>query len=89
MYTIELVLKGNPAVLAVQQKEEAAANELYQKLTAALQKGDPAPLEITCDRTGKKVFVLGSELSAVQITPKAGSSSGAGARPGFLAQVEG
>jgi hypothetical protein len=45
-------------------------------------------LELTCDRTGKKVFLLTGELCGVQMTSKSGGASPMGARPGFLAQLQ-
>jgi hypothetical protein len=70
MYILELLLKGNPAAIVVHQKEEEAANQAYQSVVNALKKGSPESLELTCDRTGKKVFVLTSELCGVQMTSK-------------------
>jgi hypothetical protein len=88
MYTIELMLKGNPAMLSVQRKDEESANEIYQQLLTAVQKGHPQVLELSCDRTGKKLVILSPEICVVQLTPKAGATSPMGTRPGFLAQVE-
>ncbi|ABD03562.1 MULTISPECIES: hypothetical protein [unclassified Synechococcus] len=88
MYTLELLLKGNPAPIVVHQKEEEAANRAYQSIVNALQSGSPQSLELTCDRTGKKVFLLTGELCGVQMTSKSGSASPMGTRPGFLAQLQ-
>ncbi|MEN9230371.1 MAG: hypothetical protein Q6L68_05650 [Thermostichus sp. DG02_5_bins_236] len=88
MYILELLLKGNPAAIVIHQKEEEAANQAYQSVVNALKKGSPESLELTCDRTGKKVFVLTSELCGVQMTSKSGGASPMGSRTGFLAQVE-
>ncbi|WP_244353042.1 hypothetical protein [Thermostichus vulcanus] len=87
MYILELLLKGNPAAIVIHQKEEEAANQAYQSVVNALKKGSPESLELTCDRTGKKVFVLTSELCGVQMTSKSGGASPMGSRTGFLAQV--
>lgn len=87
MYTLELTLKGNSAPLVLQQKEESQAQDLYQKIRNALETGAPRLLELTCERTGKTVAVLTQEMTAVQLTPKAGSGSVA-TRPGFLAQMD-
>ncbi|MEN9224587.1 MAG: hypothetical protein Q6L60_03005 [Thermostichus sp. HHBFW_bins_43] len=88
MHILELLLKGNPAAIVVHQKEEEAAQQAYRSVVNALKEGSPESLELTCDRTGKKVFVLTAELCGVQLTPKSSSASPMGSRTGFLAQVE-
>jgi hypothetical protein len=89
MYILELLLKGNPAPIVVHQKEEEAANRAYQSVVNALQSGSPQSLELTCDRTGKKVFLLTGELCGVQMTTKSGGPGAPGTRPSFLAQLQG
>jgi len=89
MYILELLLKGNPAPIVVHQKEEEAANRAYQSVVNALQSGSPQSLELTCDRTGKKLFLLTGELCGVQMTTKSGGPGAPGTRPGFLAQLQG
>jgi hypothetical protein len=88
MYTIELVLKGNPALLAVQRKEEEAATQLYRQVVEAVKRGETGLLELSCEKTERKVAVSVGEISAVQLTPKAGTVSPAGNRPGFFAQLD-
>ncbi|MGQ9837717.1 MAG: hypothetical protein ACUVRV_07045 [Cyanobacteriota bacterium] len=88
MYTLELLLKRNPATIVIHQKEEEAATQAYQSVVNALKKGSPESLELTCDRTGKKVFLLTSELYGIQMTSKSGGASPMGTRTGFVAQVE-
>lgn len=88
MYTLELIFRGNPAPLVIQIKEDEAAEQRYQQALAALKGGKPTTLELTCDRTSKRVFVLTQELAAVQLTPKAGSISPMGARTGFVSAAE-
>lgn len=85
MYTLELVFRGNPAPIVVQVKEENDAEQRYQQILSALQAGQPQTLELTCDRTSKRVCVLTQELASVQLTPKAGSISPMGTRTGFVA----
>lgn len=87
MYTIEVTLRGTPLSLAVQRKESDEAQALYQSILTALQSSTSQVLELTCDReTDKKIGVLTSEISAVQISDK--STGGAGAKvPGFFAAV--
>lgn len=87
MYTIELTLRGTPLALAVQRKEEKDAETLYQTVLKALQAPTPQLLELTCDRdTDKKIGVLSSEISAVQLSDKSGGSAGANT-PGFFAAI--
>lgn len=88
MYTIELMLKGNPAPMGLQKKEEAEAQQLFQQIVSALKTKDPQLLELSCDRTGRQLAILSAELTAVQMTPKGGPAGQAATRPGFLAQVE-
>jgi hypothetical protein len=85
MYTIEVTLRGTPLALAVQRKESDDAQALYQKILTALQSSTPQLLELTCEReTDKKIGVLSSEISAVQMSDK--STGGSGAKvPGFFA----
>ncbi len=87
MYTIEIVLKSNSAPLGVMQKEEDSANQIYQTLTAAIQQGQPQTVEVSCEKTGRKLTVLTQEIAGIQITPKAGAASSAGVRTGFVAQI--
>lgn len=88
MHILELLLKGNPAAIVIQQKEAEAANQAYQSVVNALKEGSPKSLELTCDRTGKKVFVLTAELCGVQMTSNSGGVSPIGSRTGFTARLE-
>ncbi|MGF1601295.1 MAG: hypothetical protein ACFCU8_04620 [Thermosynechococcaceae cyanobacterium] len=79
MYTIEVTLRGTPLALAVQRKEAEEAQALYQTILKALQAPTSQLLELTCDReTDKKIGVLSSEISAVQVSDKS-------TVPGFFA----
>ena len=83
MYVIELALKLSPLPLSVQLKELANAQALYKQVCECLKKGQPSLLELTCEKVeGKKIAVLMSEISAVQIYEKTAASSGS-KRPGF------
>ncbi|MBC8122725.1 MAG: hypothetical protein H7Y22_12900 [Gemmatimonadaceae bacterium] len=89
MYTIEVILRGNPIALNVQRKEVAAAEELYKQLTEKIKNPQPTPIEMTCEvMTGKRVTVMSSDIAAVQMTSKASGSSG-GVRAGFFPAPEG
>lgn len=87
MYTIELTLKGNPLGLSVQRKELADAEAVYQEILTAMEAANPKTLELTCERQPeKKIAILSSEISAVQLSDKAGATTG-GKAPGFWAQL--
>jgi hypothetical protein len=83
MYTIEITLRNNPLGLTVERKELADADSLYRKVLEGMQSTAPKVLELTCEKqTEKKVGVLSSEISAVQISDKSGGSA-AGKITGF------
>ncbi|MFN3926503.1 MAG: hypothetical protein ACK4QL_04080 [Pseudanabaenaceae cyanobacterium] len=83
MYTIELTLKNNPIALSIQKKDPETAHQVYTDIVQAMTTHPPKILELTCDKQeGKKLAVLSSELSAVQIAEKAGATTNTGA--GFV-----
>ncbi|MEM9908725.1 MAG: hypothetical protein AAF921_27315 [Cyanobacteria bacterium P01_D01_bin.44] len=85
MYIVELALKHTALPLSVQKETAEAAQSAYDMLTKALNSGQPVMVELTCDKQeGKKVSVLVSELAAVQVYEKSGTSS-SGKAPGFFA----
>ena len=85
MYCIELIIKLSPMPLIVQRKEHGDAQKLYSEVVDAIQKGNPNLLELTCEKVeDKKITVLVSEISAVQIYEKTSSSTSK--RPGFSLQ---
>jgi len=87
MFTIELTLKSNPLGLSVQRKEAADAEAVYKQILNAMEATNPKTLELTCERQPeKKIAVLSSEISAVQMSEKAGGATG-GKVPGFWAQL--
>lgn len=84
MYTIEISLRSTPIGLAVQRKESADAETLYQQVLDAIKSGNPTVLEMTCDReVEKKAAVLVNEITAVQLSDKSGGA-GAGRAAGFF-----
>jgi hypothetical protein len=89
MYILEITLKGTPAGLSVQKKEEADANAAYQQIISAMKSASSEQLlELTCDhQTGKRVSVFGSAICAVQIYEKSSGGS-SGRTPGFFALAE-
>ena len=86
MYCIELTIKLSPIPLVVQRKEHGDAQRLYSEVVDSIQKGNQRLLELTCEKVeDKRITVLVSEISAVQIYEKTSSSSSS-KRPGFSFQ---
>ena len=82
MYCIELTIKLSPIPLVVQRKEHADAQRLYSEVVNAIEKGNQRLLELTCEKVeDKRITVLVSEITAVQIYEKTSSSTSK--RPGF------
>ena len=85
MYCIELTIKLSPMPLVVQRKEHADAQRLYSEVVDFIQKGNQRLLELTCEKVeDKRITVLVSEITAVQIYEKTSSSTSK--RPGFSLQ---
>ena len=85
MYCIELTIKLSPMPLIVQRKEHGDAQKLYTEVVDTIHKGNQRFLELTCEKVeDKKITVLVSEISAVQIYEKTNSSTSK--RPGFSLQ---
>ena len=85
MYCIELTIKLIPIPLVVQRKEHADAQRLYSEVVDSIQKGNQRLLELTCEKVeDKRITVLVSEITAVQIYEKTSSSTSK--RPGFSFQ---
>ncbi len=85
MYCIELTIKLSPMPLVVQRKEHGDAQRLYSEVVDAIKKGNQRLLELTCEKVeDKKITVLVSEITAVQIYEK--TSTGTSKRPGFSLQ---
>jgi len=83
VYSIELTIKLSPLPLIVQRKEHGDAQRVYSEVKESMQKGNQRLLELTCEKVeDKKITVLVSEITAVQIYEKT-SSSGGSKRPGF------
>jgi hypothetical protein len=88
MYILELTLKGTPATLSVQKKEETDATATYQQIVTGMKSGSDQLLELTCDhQAAKKVSVFASSVCAVQVYEKTGGGS-SGRSPGFFAMAE-
>jgi len=82
VYCIELAIKLSPFPLVVQRKNHEDATILYDEIIQIIQASNERFLEITCEKVeNKKVTVLVSEITAVQIYEKTSSSTSK--RPGF------
>ena len=85
MYCIELTIKLSPMPLVVQRKEHEDAQRLYSQVIDSIQTGNQRLLELTCEKVeDKRITVLVSEITAVQIYEKTSSSTSK--RPGFSLQ---
>jgi len=71
--------------LVVQRKEHGEAKKLYSEVIENIQNGNKRLLELTCEKVeDKRITVLVSEITAVQIYEKTSSSTTK--RPGFSLQ---
>ena len=83
VFVVELSLKLSPMLVAVQRKEQSAADALYQQVKQAMESGQPRLLELTCEKEeSKRVTLLTSEVVAVQTYEKSAVGGGS-KRPGF------
>ncbi|AFY66971.1 hypothetical protein [Geitlerinema sp. PCC 7407] len=88
MFIIDIAVKYTPLPLSVQRKSQEDAHQLYQHVLDAIQSGQPKLLELTCEhQTDKRLAIVTSEISAVQLTEKSGSSA-SGRPAGFFAIAE-
>ena len=71
--------------MIVQRKEHGDAQRLYSEVVDCIQKSNQRFLELTCEKVeDKRITVLVSEITAVQIYEKTSSSTSK--RPGFSLQ---
>ena len=85
MYCIELTIKLSPMPLVVQRKEHGDANRLYSEVIDSIKNGNQRLLELSCEKVeDKRITVLVSEITAVQIYENTSSSTSK--RPGFSLQ---
>ncbi|WP_255439320.1 hypothetical protein [Synechococcus sp. LTW-R] len=69
--------------VAVQRKEQSAAQDLYNQIQQAMESGQPRLLELHCEKEeSKRISLLTSEVVAVQTYEKS-SLGGGSKRPGF------
>jgi hypothetical protein len=86
MFIVDITLKNTPLTLSVQRNKSEDAEATYQQVREAMSSGDPKLLELVCDKQpGKKIGMLTSEISAVQISDKSSAATSSGRPPGFFA----
>ncbi|MEA5500834.1 hypothetical protein [Limnoraphis robusta] len=82
MFSIDIIVKYTPIPLSVEQKSLEDAQATYQRVIDAMQASQPQVIELTCDKIpDKKISIVSSEISAVQISQKTASTTGRA--PGF------
>lgn len=88
MFTIDIILKYTPVPFSVQRKSAEDAESVYQQVLDSIRSGSPQILELTCEKMPeKKIAVVTSEISGVQISEKSGAAS-TGRPPGFVALTQ-
>jgi hypothetical protein len=89
MFILDVSLKNTPLALSVQKKAAEDAEAAYQQVLAALNAPEPKVIELTCEhQPGKKLSILSSEISAVQVYEKSSTATSSGRPPGFFALTE-
>jgi len=89
MFILDISLKNTPLALSVQKKTAEDAEAAYQQILDSLRSGEPRLVEVICEhQPGKKISILSSEISAVQVYEKSSSATSSGRPPGFFALAE-
>ncbi|VXD22945.1 conserved hypothetical protein [Planktothrix serta PCC 8927] len=84
MFTVDIIVKSVAVPLSIQKKSAEDAEAVYNHILEVLRGGTAQILEFSCDKmTEKKLAILSSEISAVQISDKMGGNA-AGRAPGFV-----
>ncbi|MGL5081102.1 MAG: hypothetical protein ACRC8A_06400 [Microcoleaceae cyanobacterium] len=85
MFTVDIIVKYTPVPLSVERKLLEDAEAVYNSVLEAIRSSNAQVVELTCEKIPeKKVAILSSEISAVQISQKSGATS-TGRAPGFVA----
>lgn len=88
MHIIDIILKNNPVPLSVQKKTVTDAEDLYRHVVTTLGSSTVQLIELTCEQQpGKKITVLSSEISAVQVLEKATTATASGKPQGFFSMA--
>ncbi|MEB3262555.1 MAG: hypothetical protein VKK94_06320 [Cyanobacteriota bacterium] len=83
MFVVEVSIRLSPMPVAVQRREAADAQALYDQVKQVLESSSPRLLELHCEKDeNKRICLLSSELVAVQMYEKS-ATGGSGRRPGF------
>lgn len=89
MFVIDVTLKNNPLALSIERKDAETATAIYKQIVEILSSGNTQLIELECERqAGKKISVLSSEVSAVQISEKSTTTAASGRPPGFFALAQ-
>lgn len=84
MFIIDVTLKSTPITLSVQRKTAEDAETSYQQVIEAMKSGEQRLIELVCEhQTGKKISIVSSEITAVQLYEKSGTATASGKAPGF------
>lgn len=84
MFTVDIILKYTPMPMSVQRKSAEDAEATFHQILAQMGSEQKQILELTCDKMPeKKIAVLSSEISAIQISQKSGATA-TGKTPGFV-----
>ena len=85
MFTIDIIVKYTPVPFSIQRKSAEDAESTYEQIVESIRSGNPQILELTCEKMPeKKIAVVMSEVSGVQISQKSGAAA-TGRPPGFVA----
>jgi hypothetical protein len=88
MFIIDVTLKSTPITLSVQRKTSEDAEASYQQVIEAMKSGEHRLIELVCEhQAGKKISIVGSEITAVQLYEKSGAGTSSGKPPGFSFSV--
>ncbi|MBR8840615.1 MAG: hypothetical protein DSM106950_43220 [Stigonema ocellatum SAG 48.90 = DSM 106950] len=86
MFTIDLTVRNTAFPVSVELKSAEDAEAVYQLILAAMRSGNPDIVELKSEgKTEKKVAVLATEISGVQISQRDGATPGGARPPGFFA----
>ena len=84
MFTIDIIVKYTPVPFSIQRKSAKDAESTYEQIVESIRSGNPQILELTCEKIPeKKIAVVMSEVSGVQISQKSGAAA-TGRPPGFV-----
>ncbi|HBE19511.1 MAG TPA: hypothetical protein DEG17_04970 [Cyanobacteria bacterium UBA11149] len=69
MFAIELTIRNSNTIPMIQRKGEEEANELYDKILAAINAEKNQLMKLSCERyPKKKIAVWSKDIAAVQLS---------------------